>query len=707
MKPQYLFVLLVLFVTCSDEHIGSYPYPRVRTQSVTSITSNGALFQGEITFSTVKIIDHGFVWSTYNNPTLLSDKISLGEMTGVGKFSTNVEWSLEEGRKYYVKAYAKSDNYTVFGDIVEFVSLGSKAPTIEDFFPKTGTWGDTITINGSNLNGAIKFDTIIAQVVARKENEIKVTVPYEFLGPTSKISVTFSGNTSISKELFTINPPVINNISPLVGKYNDIINIEGLWFHPLKTSVEFAGINVPLISHNTKSLSFRVPINAPSGDINIKVISGIQSKIFETPFFNQVPKILSISSLKGTYGDIVTIQGEYFGTTANIVTFGNSPAEIIYSSSTEVKVKVPLGLDDWHLKIALTYNGQTAFSENYFDLTEPTISSFTPSRGVNGTDIIITGTNFNPIYNAVYIGSQAADVETISATEIIANIPYMLDSHQMDVTVKASGQSVIATQKLNVPWAFKTYTNMPQGASASVVAGSDIFIMMNQSNEFYKYVPESNAIIKKAQWPGAVNGPNFSFSANGQSFIGDASNVNLFAYNSALNSWTQKADLPFYLFDDVRGFAIQDVGYVISTTEMWQYDLANDSWNPILSFPNIQAYSGFVSGSSLFVFDVSETPNALWKYSSDNDSWTKVGNVPFDNQAYDYGFIFEINGKAYYGMPYTNELWEYSVLNNTWTQILDYGSYPVSRATSFSYGGKGYVIGGYNPEEIWEFDPNY
>ena len=35
---------------------------------------------------------------------------------------------------------------------LSFISLGSEAPTITDFYPENGTLGDTITIEGKNFS---------------------------------------------------------------------------------------------------------------------------------------------------------------------------------------------------------------------------------------------------------------------------------------------------------------------------------------------------------------------------------------------------------------------------------------------------------------------------------------------------------------------------------------------------------------------------
>src|SRR5690349_8245363 len=150
MKSFSAVFCCILLVTCTKEEVTVRNYPRVRTHSVDGITSQGAVLHGEITLATSEVTDHGFIWSIY--PTLdleNAEVISLGPRNGKGLFSSKVERSLVTGGKYYVRAFARSDLYTVYGDVTEFISMGSKAPTILSFTPSKAYTLDTILISGS------------------------------------------------------------------------------------------------------------------------------------------------------------------------------------------------------------------------------------------------------------------------------------------------------------------------------------------------------------------------------------------------------------------------------------------------------------------------------------------------------------------------------------------------------------------------------
>ncbi|HEY3404637.1 MAG TPA: hypothetical protein VGK59_14705 [Ohtaekwangia sp.] len=125
MKKLFLIcIVLILQLSCTEEEIKSRPYPRVRTKSeVTDFTGGTAVFHGSITYITsAPITDHGFVWSTSSNLSLeLSEKVSLGPKDSTGDFESEVDYTFQLNTTYYIRAYALTDTYTVFGEMIEFI----------------------------------------------------------------------------------------------------------------------------------------------------------------------------------------------------------------------------------------------------------------------------------------------------------------------------------------------------------------------------------------------------------------------------------------------------------------------------------------------------------------------------------------------------------------------------------------------------------
>src|SRR4051812_21928377 len=54
---------------------------------------------------------------------------------------------------------------------------------------------------------------------------------------------------------------------------------------------------------------------------------------------------------------------------------------------------------------------------------DPIIESFTPSDGSEGTEVILTGSNFTGATDVQFNGIPASDFEAISDTEIVTIVP--------------------------------------------------------------------------------------------------------------------------------------------------------------------------------------------------------------------------------------------------------------------------------------------
>src|SRR5690242_4606512 len=112
-KIPYILCIMLL-ATCAKEEITTRNYPRVLTMEVTNITSGSVTFHGKVYFTPGPIIDHGFVWSYVSRPDFTNGEIhSMGDRTGTGDFNATISWGLLANQPFYVRAYAKTETYTV------------------------------------------------------------------------------------------------------------------------------------------------------------------------------------------------------------------------------------------------------------------------------------------------------------------------------------------------------------------------------------------------------------------------------------------------------------------------------------------------------------------------------------------------------------------------------------------------------------------
>ena len=94
--------------------------PEVKTLEVTNknIGAGTATFKGSIlSLGDLGYTERGFVYATVHNPTI-GDTKAIAEGSGTGEFSATAT-QLEEGKVYYIRAYATNSKSTVYGEEIE------------------------------------------------------------------------------------------------------------------------------------------------------------------------------------------------------------------------------------------------------------------------------------------------------------------------------------------------------------------------------------------------------------------------------------------------------------------------------------------------------------------------------------------------------------------------------------------------------------
>jgi len=137
--------------------------PVINTNEITNITENAANSGGNVTSDVEVIISaRGVCWGTNSNPTITNSKTTDG--TGNGNYTSNLT-GLSSNRKYNVRAYATYQNGTVYGDILDFYTLGLPVITTSNV--------SNITRTSATCGGKISSDgglSIIARGVCWSTN---------------------------------------------------------------------------------------------------------------------------------------------------------------------------------------------------------------------------------------------------------------------------------------------------------------------------------------------------------------------------------------------------------------------------------------------------------------------------------------------------------------------------------------------------------
>jgi YD repeat-containing protein len=162
--------------------------------------------------------------------------------------------------------------------------------------------------------------------------------------------------------------------------------------------------------------------------------------------------VAQVSPSRGRAGDVVTISGTGFGTTADTtVSFNGQSATPTAVSATQITVPVPSGAPSG--VVSVTSPVGTASSNASFIVTPinpVSISGISPSPANQGATITISGSGFDttPASNKVLINGRYAAVSTATSSALTALVPAVSSGR---VTVSTKDGTASSSGYLAVP----------------------------------------------------------------------------------------------------------------------------------------------------------------------------------------------------------------------------------------------------------------
>ena len=683
-RPILLFPFLAFMISCQwNEQVTPREYPRVRTLSIGQINEEGARVEGEIFYTgSSKITDYGFVWSRVQSLDLLySDFVSLGPTAGTQKFNYRINSGLVSGQTYYVSAYIKSEDHTVYGNVMEFSSEGSKKPIILDFFPKEGQSGDTVTITGAYFSRnqgtmILRFGNKVALRLYSSPDTIRARVPIGLLDKPVHLSIEFDRETTQSDNQFFPLYPAISSISPTTGTYGDIVEISGQHFQPdpVSNKVWFDSARAKVVEASREKLRVEVPTGIKVSPAKIRVQIGLLSTQSVQDFHLTPPQISGLTPAKAMIGETLEIQGNYFSPAIadNLVYLSQTLMEVVSASKTSLTVKIPSAVfDKRETVLRVVIAGQEAISPSNFTVSSHWIKKalLPQTEGVEGR---VAGVGFE-LNGALFLGlGNGKALESNRSTQL-------QDLWKFDI------ESVSWTQSRNFP---DTYVNGAIVATASgkaiVGMGQDFFVS-GANKVMYSYEPANDRWLKIATYPGRATynvGAGLGIGSNVYVCMGYFGILNFFQYNTLTNTWTNKANWPLPSEDrDKRpeiAVSYNGKGYMVTrlgnmNDELWEYDPVADIWTQKAAMSiRSNGKAGFILGDALYVVSGSGPDmesNYFYRYHFASDSWEDIS----------------------YMLPP-----------------------PITAPTIVAVGDKAYLMGGRDRtgsvftvnKYIWEFDPN-
>ena len=318
-KATAFFLLLFLICFgCKREDSISEVKPLVKTNQILNNGSEGIVLSGEFVLpGSYSSIRYGFHLDTdggFSHPII----VEAGSEKQPDKFEATIFTALNTGTKYYVRTWAKSEKYEVFGNCLEFENKagrkGEPAPLITKVVPETALWGDTIMIIGKYFDffgftnkvlfNGIEFkiwnhqDTIWAIIpnVTVSQNQINMMVKVDDKGTENQFVINLT-------------PPVITGLSKNEGQYPDTIIISGDHFTRFGTTVLVDGKETEITDLSKNSISFVFPYLKDEKQSKIELSRSI-NYLITNDFKYHGQAILKLSKSEAWIGDTIKLYGK-------------------------------------------------------------------------------------------------------------------------------------------------------------------------------------------------------------------------------------------------------------------------------------------------------------------------------------------------------------------------------------------------------------
>ena len=382
----------------------------------------------------------------------------------------------------------------------------------------------------------------------------------------------------------------------------------------------------------------------------------------------------------------------------------------------------------YHVRAYVTDAQGTVYGENrtFSTTNDPTITSFTPTEGGQNDTLTITGTNFGTTTTDITVkfGSiSATTVVSVSDTEIKAIVPSGVTEGANKITVMVKTQEVVSASDftyLGGLWTQKAdFGGVARVTTVSFTVGTKAYIGLGRTgngfttntDDLWEYDSAADTWTQKMSYAGGKRAASVSFVIQDVAFVGLGTDEtgtvkkDFWQYKPSTNTWSQLTDFAGTTsFADQLAFAVGSKGYVAKTnsTNLWEFSLG--VWTQKNPLPASNLRNQVVVNDIAYV--ISED-NKVWRYDAPSDTWTALQDVP--------GTIFnkgvEVNGKAYFGGTISNDyvVWEYDPSTNTWAKkrgLLGLVSSP-RYSEEFAINNKVYFReGDFRRTSFWEFDPS-
>ncbi|WP_299990020.1 IPT/TIG domain-containing protein [uncultured Pontibacter sp.] len=435
----------------------------------------------------------GKITLTGSNLKYVSDVVFLGESGTPDEGDARVIFAAPNASdtelKFVIPANAETGELLVINPADETetaVFTIVRSPEVLAITPTEGAAGTAVTMTGYNFlneveDGGATTVTFVgedataipaANLQIASDSTMTFNVPAGAI--TGVITVANNFGSDASGEFFIYQLPTITSFTPARGIVGNEVEITGTNFYAQGMVVTFLGdendedddvtINVAPTAVNVQDqkITVTVPSDAVTGKLMVTNTAGDSAPSTGTYEVVRNPEIISFTPNQGkaaTPATVVTITGWLLNQGVTAVDFNGAEAAATYNPDGTLTVTVPTGAQTGQLTLIVNGERGHTSEDTFIVIPEPSIYSFDPTSGVGGTEVTITGTNFEGITGILFNEAEVEDLTSIVLDPVVIdNVTYQrfkvnvpADATTGPITIIARGGTVESEDDFLVP----------------------------------------------------------------------------------------------------------------------------------------------------------------------------------------------------------------------------------------------------------------
>jgi hypothetical protein len=668
MKNSWIVLVIssILIFSCNEnDEVVPRTNPRFSVTYVQEINESGAEFAAKVyDYGEDEILGYGFVYSRGNEPRIGAGEVIKADGSPPSEFLLNADHSMEKGQKYYVAAFIRTIQSTVYSKTIDFVSQGSEGFVFEKLVGAPEVYyGDTLTVYGDRFSNTIanyevRVNHAISRVFDLQKDSFKIIIPevlgfgnsYDYDGKIVVKIKIFDKSMEIFPDIKFFDP--IFNSSEKALNYADDFYIKGKYLKGANTQLSYSNQYMDVISSSDSMIVFRP--NANFKDLEPNFFIYLRGKGYEVNNAVRIERteILPNQQLKmGTIHFPLTIKGSNFNSV-------NPFANMFVSDIDDQK-------QQFYMRASTSTLAELEVS-NYYLVPSPRFFKVWANNGG------VRSTNFATVENT----------EPMLAYMRMHAFPFNAASEGRSVTWKGKGiwlgdGKISEIDPVKRTGRILKNVDLNQGniASSFAVIHEDVLYfagkaqtLANTPGRFYSYDLSSGQLKELAAIPSKASTPRAVFVSGGNLYFGggyyidevDVQKVTEgYKFNLVTQSWSTWSNVfpvsdiwdfetTFVHNGQVFGLVNEIAGSDTRATRLMRFDTVGEDWVELAKYPYLSYTNGqaaFSIGDKVYVF----LNGTLHLIDMKNYLRKQLDDVSFYDKGYDGPpLLFLADQKIYY-----------------------------------------------------------